>query len=153
MRRFNEVTELLKDMPLNSTILVLLFVVLAAFLAPTDSNAQAVPPRVQSLMINRPIVVPPEPPVQKEIRELKREIQATTPIPYYRDQLAYLRAQLACFEECAVRDGKICGRLPFGQPAVAGTNYRPFCDLRAEDLRQQIADIESRLGSLKGANK
>ena len=76
MKRFNDIRKLLKNMPLNSAILVLALVVSGAFLAPTDSIAQAVPPRVQGLMINKPLVPPPEPPVQKEIGELKQRVQA-----------------------------------------------------------------------------
>ncbi|MGO9566462.1 MAG: hypothetical protein ACLP5H_02865 [Desulfomonilaceae bacterium] len=76
MRRFNDFLKLLKAVRLNSAILVLLVVVFGAFLAPTESSAQAVPPRVQSLMINRPIVVPPTPPLQKEIEKLRREVRA-----------------------------------------------------------------------------
>ncbi len=87
MRMFNDVPTLLKDMPLNSAILVLVVVAFGAFLAPNDSSAQAVPPRVQGLMINKPLVPPPEPPLQKEIqavraktRSLERKIGVTFPL-------------------------------------------------------------------------
>jgi len=77
MRMLNDVLKLVNNMPLNATYLVLVWAVFGTSLAPIDSNAQAVPPRVQGLMINRPIVVPPEPPVQKEIRELKQDVRRT----------------------------------------------------------------------------
>lgn len=76
MRRFNNVARLLEERRLPPCILAFAIGLFAAFLAPTHSDAQAVPPRVQDLMINRPIVRPPEPPVQKEIGELKRRVQA-----------------------------------------------------------------------------
>jgi hypothetical protein len=125
-------------------------ILFGTFFTTPDSNAQAVPPRVQTLQMIRPPAPPPEPPIQKEIRELKKEVQATTPITYYGGQLSYLRGQLACYQECRIRGGKICGGpLP---PGVE-QNPRPFCELRAEALRRQIADIEARVAKLKGVNK
>ena len=78
MRMFNDVPTLLKDMPLNSAILVLVVVAFGAFLAPNDSSAQAVPPRVQGLMINKPLVPPPEPPLQKEIQAVRAKTRSSS---------------------------------------------------------------------------
>jgi hypothetical protein len=136
---------------MRSNSIVFLILVVVGFLAvAAESNAQVVPPRSQTLQMIRPTTPPPVPPLQREIRELKQEVQATTPIPYYGGQLAYLRQQLACYQECRIRGGKICGG-----PIPPGAEKNPlrFCELRAEALRHQIADIEARLAKLKGVNK
>jgi hypothetical protein len=78
MRKLNGIMRLLKPIPLKSATVILVLVLSGAFLLPTESRAQAVPPRVQGLMINRPIVPPPEPPVQKEIRELNQGVRKNT---------------------------------------------------------------------------
>ncbi len=54
---------------------VLTLIFLGVALAPTDCQAQAVPSRNQSVIMTRPIVRPPEPPMQKEIRELGQEVR------------------------------------------------------------------------------
>jgi hypothetical protein len=43
-----------------------------------ESSAQAVPPRVQALQMTSPVAPPPEPPIQKEIRVLKQDVQNKT---------------------------------------------------------------------------
>lgn len=104
MRRFNEVPRLFKSLPLNSAILVLLVVLFGAFLAPTDSDAQAVPPRVQTDMINKPVVLPPEPPLQKEIREIKQYVRDRPPkiinnyYPVPPDNIHFLENQIKKME-------------------------------------------------------
>src|SRR5208283_2069670 len=119
----------------SNSIIFMLLVFIGFLTAAAESNAQVVPPRSQTLQMIRPTTPPPVPPLQREIRELKQEVQATTPIPYY-------GGQLACYQECRIRGGKICGG-----PIPPGAEQNPlrFCELRAEALRHQIADIEARL--------
>jgi len=127
-------------------ILVFLLLVLGIFFTPADSLAQAVPPRSQTLQLIRPLVPAPEPPLEKEIRQLKREVQAETPAQVYRGQLGYLRRQLACYAQCVVKNGKICGGpIPLG----AEKNPRRFCDLRMKAIRHQIQEMEARLAEGK----
>jgi hypothetical protein len=54
-------------------ILVFMLLVLGVSFTPADCVAQAVPPRSQTLQMIRPLVRPPQPPVEKEIRDLKGE--------------------------------------------------------------------------------
>jgi hypothetical protein len=58
-------------------ILVFLLLVLGIFFSPADSLAQAVPPRSQTLQMIRPLVRPPEPPLEKKVRENKQDLGAT----------------------------------------------------------------------------
>jgi hypothetical protein len=59
-------------------LFVLAFVCFAVFCTTAESLAQAVPPRVQTLQMIRPPAPPPEPPLQKEIRDVKAEVRVDT---------------------------------------------------------------------------
>jgi hypothetical protein len=50
-------------------------ILFGVFFISAECRAQAVPPRGQALQMIRPVAPPPEPPIQKEIRELKQEVQ------------------------------------------------------------------------------
>jgi hypothetical protein len=56
-------------------LFILASVFLAVFCATAVCHAQAVPPRGQALQMIRPVAPPPEPPIQKEIRDLKQEVR------------------------------------------------------------------------------
>lgn len=150
MRRLNEIVKLLKVMPLNSTILVLLFVVLGAFFAPTDSSAQAVPPRVQSLMINRPIVLPPEPPVQKQIRELRQdvkdnalEIEVQKAVGFWDKRCVELQRKLDVFSSNPYADPDIQA-LPTEQKANAIVNYKNALLRQIQECLRRSARLKAR---------
>ena len=75
MTTFNFNVERLKHRHLNLGNIVLMLIFLGVAFAPTDCQAQAVPTRNQSLMITKPTVTPPTPPLQKEIKELRQEVR------------------------------------------------------------------------------
>ena len=56
-------------------IIVVMVIFLGVVFARTDCQAQAVPSRNQSQMMTRPIVRPPEPPLQKEIGDVRQEVR------------------------------------------------------------------------------
>jgi hypothetical protein len=76
MRCSNHGLGRFKDKRLSLALLPVMLILLGTFLTPSESGAQAVPPRVQTMMINKPDVPPPIPPLQKEIEELKRDVKA-----------------------------------------------------------------------------
>jgi hypothetical protein len=57
-------------------ILAFLLLVFGIFFTPADSVAQAVPPRSQTLQMIRPLVRPPEPPLEKKVRENQQDLRA-----------------------------------------------------------------------------
>jgi|GEM_PF-2105657 len=127
-------------------IFVFFLIGLGIFFSPADSAAQAPPPRSQGLQMMRPLVPPPETPVEREIRELKKEVEATTPAKVYSGQLQYLRRRLACYAQCIEKDGMICGRpIPFPPNERTKEKLRTFCNLRMKALTRQIHDMETRL--------
>ena len=142
MRDLNHKMDRLINRRWKLPIFVFLLLILGVVFSPAESVAQAVPPRSQTLQMLRPLVPPPETPVEKQIRKLKQEVQTTSPTAVYRGQLEYLRTQLGCYARCIVKDGKICGR-PI--PPGAEKNPRGFCDLRMKALRHQIQEMEARL--------
>jgi hypothetical protein len=68
--------ERLKHRQWSWLVAILTLIFLGIGLAPTACEAQAVPTRNQSLMMTRPVVRPPEPPLQREIRQNRQELEA-----------------------------------------------------------------------------
>ena len=66
--------ERLKQRKWNRSVILLTLIFLGVAFASTECRAQAVPSRNQYQIMTRPVVRPPEPPLQKEIRENRREI-------------------------------------------------------------------------------
>ncbi len=168
MKTLNNVTKLGKDMQLYSVILVLSGVIFGVFVFPIHSSAQAVPPRVQTQMINRPLVAPPESPVQKEIGEVKRELRATkvemarrmevvATVGTYNKQLEHFRKQLNCFVANfsvteAPTNGMICDvQIPLGsngQP-FKGDALKNWMARRAQYYAARIEEVERNLSILQ----
>ena len=71
--------ERLKHRQWNWGVAALTLILLGIALAPTDCEAQAVPTRNQYLIMTRPVVPPPEPPLQREIADLRREVRSRPP--------------------------------------------------------------------------
>ena len=57
------------------SIFVFLLMLPGIFSFTTESMAQAVPPRSQGLQMIRPVLPPPEPPLEKEIGEVKQDVR------------------------------------------------------------------------------
>jgi hypothetical protein len=56
----------------NLGIFFFVIILLGVLFMPVECCAQAVPPRVQTLQMIRPVAPPPEPPLQKDINLLRR---------------------------------------------------------------------------------
>ncbi len=145
MRRFNDVLELLKPMRLDSAIVVLAVVVFGAFLAPTDSRAQAVPPRVQSLMINKPLVPPPTPPLHKAIGQVKQQVQKQTQTL---DQK--IEAFLGVKPPPPLYKDSIFRPPPPEQPKLSRDEEIRYLERRVRKLQRDLTDLTRRLDDLKG---
>jgi hypothetical protein len=76
MKIFRALFRRLKGTAPNLGLLFMMTVFTVAFLQPTCSHAQAVPPRVQNLMVNKPTMPQPEQPLQKEIRQVNQNLNA-----------------------------------------------------------------------------
>ena len=146
-------------------IFVLLLLILGIVFSPAESAAQVVPPRSQGLQIIRPLVPPPELPLEKEIRknrqaietnkrELEMQMIRERNIGHFSEQAARLRQQLACFvnrlPDCKVSGGKICG-----EPLPKGAENNPcdFCGRRVRELWRMIEDAEGHISALRGGIK
>ena len=62
----------------SNSIIFMLLVFIGFLTAAAESNAQVVPPRSQTLQMIRPTTPPPVPPLQEEIGQVKKDVQAKT---------------------------------------------------------------------------
>lgn len=94
MTRLNRSIARFTGMQWKLGILIFAPILFGVCFTSTESFAQAVPPRVQTLQMIRPPAPPPEPPIQKEIRELKQDVQANTRELERRKQVEMTRESL-----------------------------------------------------------
>ncbi len=110
--------EWLKHRRWNWGVIALMVIFLGIAFTPTDCRAQAVPTRNQSEIMTRPIVQPPEPPLQKEIRQLRREVRERPPqiinkyysvhVPAQPDNIRFLENRIKKMEyEIAVQEAEL----------------------------------------------
>jgi len=109
----------------------------------SDSRAQAVPPRVQTLQMIRPPAPPPEPPIQKEIRELKQDVQANT---RELERLKAVATTISALEKLKIeRQTELANlRSQLNQLPANSPQRRPI-QLDIDYLTRQIQDIERQI--------
>jgi hypothetical protein len=121
------------------------------------SLGQAVPPRVQALQMTRPVAPPPEPPVQKEIRQLRQEMrardrelarrQALVEIREFKNRrVEELKKLLSCYEDHLLgvpipTDRKICG-WPLPDEVRNAQDLTNYCADRVQSIKKQIEGME-----------
>ena len=122
-------------------IVVVMVVFLGVAITATDCQAQAVPSRNQTQMMTRPIVPPPESPLQKQVGEIRAEQQV-------------LRAQQRQYEQ-QVRDFYRGAEAFLGRPIVdsSGRKVYPWPQKNAvksvSELEVKVKQLEAELNDLK----
>jgi hypothetical protein len=149
-------------MRLNFGVFVFASIFIAIILIPLECSAQAVPPRVQSLQLTKPPAVPePEVPLQKEIRDLEKDLKATRrdiarkeevgkTVVFLKELLADAEKKLDCYTNHPL-DCEVCE--PGQERREKAEARRKYCSNRAKYYQALVENYKREIAAWRGVKK